>query len=60
MTSSSSHNNPPSQAPTQRGPANLSYDGPERGNEDEIEEGGGYGDPFFGEENDLFSSGKLL
>ena len=26
---------------------------PKCGTEDEIEEGGGYGDPFFGEENDL-------
>ena len=38
----------------------LSYDGKECGTEDEIEEGGGYGDPFFGEENDLYSSGRLL
>lgn len=45
---------------TERDEQELSYDGAERGTEDEIEEGGGYGDPFFGEENDLYSSGRLL
>jgi hypothetical protein len=53
-----SHTNPPSRL-SEKG-AGLNYEDKELGNEDEIEEGGGYGDPFFGEENGLYSSGRLL